>query len=269
MLRRTKISWADYSGGDLNFVIGCTPVSEGCKNCYAKAWAKRAGRDFDDIQISWEKLNRLWKATWDPSNEFYRRGPGSKPIMFPCDLSDLFHEEIKDELILTTLDIFAARDDADWVLLTKRPERMLGIIDYWLALCELEILPPNIWCLATCENQRWADVRIPILLQVKARVRGVSIEPMLEPVYLKSTWFEFYDPHEVSGRYPCYWPGLNWVIVGAESGPNRGPFEAAWAEDVYDQCQAAGVPFFAKQDSGIRPGAPLLIDGREIKEFPK
>lgn len=261
-LRRTKISWADYSGVDLNFIIGCTPVSEGCKNCYARSWAKRVGRQYweDVVRIYWEKLNRLWKAKWEPGDTPYRRGPGSKPIMFPCDLSDLFHLDVPGEMIQVALDIFATRDDADWVLLTKRPGRMLEETNYWLELNELEQLPPNIWCMVTAENQCRADERIPILLWVKAHVLGVSLEPMLEPINLDGPCLyhhslDFKDTAETILEYGQQF----WVILGAESGPNRRPFEVAWAESVYKQCRAAGIPFFGKQDSGLRPGAVLHL----------
>ncbi|MFH1484946.1 MAG: DUF5131 family protein, partial [Chloroflexota bacterium] len=133
MLKRSNIGWCDYSGGDLNFIIGCTPISEGCTNCYAKTWAKQAGRLWVDVvHISWEKLNRLWKAKWEPGDTPYHRGPGSKPIMFPVDLGDLLHPDVPEEMILTALDIFTARDDADWVLLTKRIDSMLALTNYWL-----------------------------------------------------------------------------------------------------------------------------------------
>lgn len=268
MLRRSKIGWCDYSGGDLNFIIGCTPISEGCANCYAAAWAKRCGRDFSKITTYWDKLDRLLKAKWDPGDRPYRRGPGSKPIMFPVDLGDLFHLGGDVEIVMAALDYFTVRDDADWVLLTKRPEAMLSITDYWLSFYEIEKLPDNIWCLVTAENQQRADERVAILLQIKTQMRGVSMEPMLGPIDLFNVDGEIASSlPERSMLYPANL--LDWVICGAESGPDRRPFEAAWALDVHEQCRAAGVPFFGKQDSGLRPGVPLLLEGREVKEWPK
>ena len=262
-MRRSKIGWCDYSGGDLNFVIGCTPISEGCKNCYAAAWAKRCGRDFSNVRVYSDKLDRLRKAKWDAGDRPYRRGPGSTPIMFPVDLGDLFHPAVPDTIILTALDIFWARDDADWVLLTKRPYRMLEITGYWLHLYGMERLPPNIWCMVTAENQRCANERVPILLQIKAAVRGVSVEPMLGPVDIHP-----YTTHHFTDKPELTYQGVEWVIAGAESGPKRRPFEVAWAEDIYRQCWEADVAFFGKQDSGPRPGVPLLIEGCEVKEWP-
>jgi protein gp37 len=270
-LKRSNIGWCDYSGGDLNFVIGCTPVSEGCANCYARTWAKRAGRDFSNIVVSRQKLDRLWKARWEPRDTPYRRGPGSKPIMFPVDLGDLFHPKVEDDFILCALNAFRVREDADWVLLTKRPERMLNITELFLRHAHLMALPLNIWCLITAENQRWADERLPVLLQVRAQVRGVSLEPMLEPIdldipclYHHSLGFSdtIETMHEYGERF--------WVIVGAESGPRRRPFEVAWTEGIYKDCRATGMPFFGKQDSGLHPGVPLILPGcGEVREWPQ
>jgi len=268
MLRRTNIGWADYSGGDLNVVIRGTncPTSEGCANCYVGRDFKRYGREMADrTTIYPKKLRGLVKAIFDPGDVPYRRGPGSKPIMFVADYGDLFCEDVPDHFIFSVLDICSMRREADWVLLTKRPQRMLDVTNDWLEIYgETPMLPPNIWCLATAENQYWADVRIPVLLQVKAQVLGVSLEPMLEPIDLwKYLW-----PATVTYLWPPAERWLSWVIVGAESGPGRRPFEGAWAESVYEDCQAAGMACFGKQDSGLRPGVPLLIEGREIKEFP-
>lgn len=267
-MRRSGIGWCDYSGADLNFVIGCQKISEGCANCYGFRWAKRAGRDFAQVITYWDKLNRLWKARWSPGDQPYRRGPGSNPIMFPVDLGDLFHPDVPEEMIMVALDIFAARDDADWIVLTKRPERMLDVTNYWLDYQELEILPSNIWCLVTAENQYWANERVRWLLRIRAAMRGVSIEPMLEPMAV-DRWFNLQSDDKTGQWIERMGPGLDWVIVGAESGPGRRPFDPAWALDVYRQCQRAGVPFFGKQASGLRPGVPLLLGGREVKEWPQ
>ncbi len=160
---------------------------------------------------------------------------------------------------------------------------------------------------ATFENQAMADERIPLLLQAPAKVRFVSIEPMLGPVDLKElSWVSLRQ--RIHGVWPAYHhiqagPGIypahqnpygavsaflpeggqlgvypaemdwcrkpDWVICGGESGPQRRPFDVAWARSLRDQCQAAGVPFFGKQIGAFRPGAPLLLDGREYREWPR
>lgn len=264
-MRRTNIGWADYSGGDLNVVIrgrNC-PISEGCANCYVARDFKRYGREMEENTVLYhKKLERLARAQWTSGDQPYRRGPGSRPIMFIADYGDLFCDDVPDHFIFNVLDVCNMRRSADWVLLTKRPQRMLDVTNDWLEIYgETPKLPRNIWCLVTAENQRRADELIPILLQVKAMVRGASIEPMLDPIYLRKSWLYPYDI-----EHPGY---LNWVIVGAESGPDRRPFDPAWAMDLYEQCRAAGVPFFGKQDSGPRPGVPLLLGGREVKEWPR
>jgi len=192
--------------------------------------------------------------------------------MFPVDLSDLFHPDVPSPVIQQALDIFAFRVDADWVLLTKRPQRMFDETEHWrnnkAAGFEHQQLPSNIWCMATVENQKWADERLPILLQIRAQVLGVSLEPMLGPIDLFDVDGKIAQSmSERSMLFPA--DLIDWVIVGAESGPSRRPFDVAWAKDVYEQCVAAGVPFFGKQDSGFKPGVPLFIGGKEIKEFPQ
>jgi protein gp37 len=147
--------------------------------------------------------------------------------MFPCDLSDLFHPQVTEELIHTALDIFTVRDDADWVLLTKRPELMLEETNRWLEFRELEQLPDNIWCLVTAENQARLDERAAVLLQVKAQVLGLSLEPMLGPIDLSSFLIcEWYAGPMVEPRVGTIGgkampaarlrPALSWVICGAE-----------------------------------------------------
>jgi protein gp37 len=281
ILRRSTIGWCDYSGASLNFIIGCTPKSEGCANCYGFRWAKRAGRDFREIRTYPQKLGRLWRAKWSPDGKPYRRGPGSKPVMFPVDLGDLFHEEAEEDFIMAALDMMLARNDADWVVLTKRAKRMYSIVKYWLEFNELKRVPAHIWLMVTAENQKRADERIPILLQIKAQVRGVSLEPMLEPMRLADFLIcEWYAGPMIKPRIGTIGgkampaarlrPALNWVIVGAESGSKRRPFKVSWAERVYEQCKAAAVAFFGKQDSGLHPGVPLVLPHYgEVKEWPR
>ena len=187
--------------------------------------------------------------------------------MFPVDLGDLFHEEIEEDFVLAVLDMMLTRDDADWVVLTKRAKRMYSIIKHWLEFNELKRVPAHIWLMVTAENQKRADERIPILLQIKAQVRGVSLEPMLEPIDLSGPWHV--PGHNVHATTEYLQDMLHWVIVGAESGPERRLFEVSWAEDVYEQCKIAGVPFFFKQQSGLRPGTNPTLGGHEIKEFPR
>jgi len=264
---RSKIGWTDYSGGDLNFVIGCTPVSEGCKNCYARAWAERWDKSFA-VRTYPDKLERLryWKP--DPGDVPYRRGPGSRPMAFVVDLGDLFHEAVPTSFIYDALDVMVERADIDWQILTKRPERMRRITrQYALS----EPLPPHIWLGTTVENQQRADERIPRLLRLRADgPLWISIEPMLGPVdvfdWLWCTGLVVGQTYEVFEQSRNM---ISWVIVGAESGPDRRPYDKDWARDIRDQCIEADVPFFYKQSSGLRPGTDPYLDGRKWQEWPR
>lgn len=241
MIPKSRIGWTDYSGGDANFIIGCTPVSEGCAHCYGRSWATRHNRDFDQVTLYADKLARL--ARFNPSGTF-KRGPGTKPMVLVCDLSDLFHEDVPADFIKQALDVMWCKADVDWQILTKRPARALSIVNSW------GTLPDHIWFGVTCENQRRLDERLPILEQVNAELRWLSVEPMLGPV-----------------RIPSF-DALSWVVVGAESGDNRRPFDKSWAQAVRDDCRAVGVPFFYKQGSGQRPGTDPYLDGRKEQEWP-
>lgn len=267
MLKRTSIGWADYSGGDLNVVIrgkSC-PISEGCAHCYVERWFQRyrKGRMPQHTTLYDNKLKRLATAQFSPGDQPYRRGLGSKPIMFVADYGDLFCEDVSFDFAFNVLSTIYPRSDADWVLLTKRPGRMKATVDAFCNAFYMRQLPAHIWCLTTVETQEWADRRIPLLLQVKAQVLGVSLEPMLEPIDLRYVR----DANQPMGVDAL--SKLNWVIVGAESGADRRHFERWWAYLVHEHCAFAGVPFFGKQSSGLGPGVPLLIGGREIKEFPR
>jgi len=262
-MKLSKISWCDYSGEDLNIVCGCTKVSEGCRFCFAEAIYKRFGKDFSQVTVHPEKLERLLHKRFPEFSP--RRGAPHKPMCFLVDTGDLFHEDVPRHFILNVLARLEwERDDVIWQILTKRPARAREIIRARSE--ELRPLPPHIWFGVSVENQRTADERIPILLDTPAAVRFVSIEPMLEPIDLFSVDGEIAVRMANTMCYPA--DLIDWVIVGAESGPNRRPFDVAWAADIMRQCNEAGVAYFGKQDSGLYPGVPLLIDGRTWHEWP-
>lgn len=298
-MKRSAIAWCDFSSGDLNFTSGCTPLSRGCAHCYARRIYERFGRDHSIVTCHPDKLARLAKARFPQDGN--KRGPHTKPMCFVCDTGDLFHKDVPDAFIAEALDVMALREDVIWQLLTKRPERFLHIL-WWMGeawpgdsphnlLSETSPggVPDNIWFGVSVEDQATADERIPYLLETPAAVRFVSIEPCLAPVdlteYLPYTLYtcqrcgeEFAEGEtDHNGRHAYCGgegdpqgntAGLDWVICGFESGPDRRPGDPAWARGIYEQCQAAGVPFFGKQDSDLRPGKPLLIDGREVHEWP-
>lgn len=271
----TAISYLDDC---INPVIGCTKCSEGCLHCWAWEWAKHWKRDFSVVKVDTKKMLSMAKMKFNTSN--LKRGAGSKPLVGVCFLSDLFHPAVPADFIISAFECMAYRKDIDWMILTKRPERMVSVLfgeegqwylgggDYY----------DHIWLGVTAENQARADERIPILLDHWAGPKFVSVEPMLEYVDL-SQWLVdcedacdgVYDCHETPNKTCSQfrYGHLNWVIVGAESGDNRRPFDREGAEAIYtDQCNQYGIPFFGKQDSGKFPGAPLLIDGEIIHQWP-
>lgn len=228
----TTIQWTDATW---NPVTGCTKVSQGCKHCYAERIFARPypGRAFTDVRTHEDRLDQPlgWRKP--------RR-------VFVNSMSDLFHEDVPDEFIDKVWEIMANAPDHTFQILTKRPARMLawtGGVDagkwpMWLLPWPL----PNVWLGVSVEDQATADERIPFLLKTPAAVRFVSYEPALGPVD--------FDCYPVSGC-PTNWldsePGLDWVIVGGESGPKARPFDVQWARDTIAQCRAAGVPCFVKQ----------------------
>ncbi len=149
----------------------------------------------------------------------------------------------------------------DWQLLTKRPENIVTMLpDEWLKSPR-----PHVWLGTTCENQKYAEIRLPHLLAVNAAVHFVSYEPALGPVDF-TPWMD----HECGD--PPHWScpnQIDWVIAGGESGPSRRAPDLDWFRSVRDDCKAYGVPYFFKQVGGLRPtdGGDLL-DGVSIKQFP-
>ena len=239
--KHSSIGWTDFSGGDLNFICGCTKISPGCQGCYARRIYKRFGKDFSKVTVYPDKLERL--LTWQPQPP-YKRGPGSRPMAFPVDMGDLLHEEVPDWFIFRAFQVMSARADIDWLVLTKRARRMRRLLG-------MQHRAENIWLGVSVESPDYLW-RIDELLKTPAAVRWISYEPALAPIDITP-----------------YLLGISWICIGAESGANRRLFKRTWAWDVLDQCRAANVPCFLKQDSGPRPGAPLLDrKGNEVKEFP-
>jgi protein gp37 len=257
----TKIDWADKVW---NPVTGCTKVSAGCKNCYAERIAKRLWasqyepmadgrpRKFTDVVCHKDRLSipLHWK----------------KPAkIFVNSMSDLFHEDVPLEFVLRMWLMMAQTSNHTYMILTKRPARMSLFVNEWLpgawglATMSLKLLDkplPNVWLGVSVENQKAADERISLLLQTPAAVRFVSVEPMLEQIYLRN-----YLPRTIPlPRYKqdgkLIVSDLDWVICGSESGQGARPFDIEWARNLKNQCVDAGVPFFLKQ---------MTIDGKLVK----
>ena len=251
-VRRSGVSYADFSGGDCNFVIGCTPIDELCTNCYARALIEgRQGKDFSKVTIYPDKLKRLEHAKFDEVGERFCRGEGSRPIAFVVDLGDIFHKDIPLWFLENAFSILRDREDVDWLVLTKRPRRMV----HFCSLFFDGPVPAHIWVGTTvgCTESMW---RLDWLMTVNARRKWISIEPLIERIPAQAL-----EPFLAD-------PAMAWVAVGGESGPNRRKFKKEWAEEIYQVAQYRGIPFFFKQGSGLRPGSDDKINGQKIKEFP-
>ena len=241
----------------------------------------------------------------------YTRGfltPARRRV-FCASLADWLDDEVPIEWLADLLQLIFQTPHLDWLLLTKRPENwrlrvdavlhwmgerhhellkrephrvteptlvFMGILSNWLGGHES---PANVWIGTTVENQEYAERRIPQLLAIPARVRFLSVEPMLGPVDLErmstvpGLGYGLANP--LQGVSPAYndgvrGPRIDWVICGGESGDNRRPFEVEWAQSLAEQCRAAGVPFFIKQDghrqSGKQGRLPDALWG--LKQFP-
>ena len=217
----TKIEWAEETW---NPVTGCTKVSPGCKHCYAETQAERfrgtkAFPNGFDLTLKPERLEQpqRWKKP--------RR-------IFVNSMSDLFHEGIHDQYIILTYEIMRSTTRHEYLVLTKRAERMREMLTTGLGV----YMHPNIWHGVSVENQDYALRRIPDLCDVPSPIRFLSCEPLLGPLDL-TPWLD----------------ELQWVIVGGESGRGKRPIDLDWAREIRDQCAAAGVPFFMKQVDKVQP----------------
>jgi len=291
----TGIAWCDHTH---NIVWGCAEKFEtvddiesmdpACRNCYARAFAKRVGQDV------WgpDKPRRVfgddyWRAPlrWDKAAERYpdqclkcsarlcmaaQRQSGThvcpsqrdergkfdpsvpacggevalnvRPRVFCSSMADVFedHPEVarQRERLWPLID---KTPHVDWLLLTKRPENMLAFApEAWR-----ERWPANVWPGTTVANQDLANLRIPLLQRVPARVRFLSVEPMLERIMLEDDDGASWLTGEIAEE--CHWHGIDWVICGGESGGKARPFDLDWARSLRDQCASAGVPYFMKQ----------------------
>lgn len=248
----SKIEWTEET---LNPIVGCTKVSAGCENCYALAMVVRLAHNpklpaatREKYRSTIHKVNDKWE--WSGVLAFFPERLGKpltwrKPKMvFVCSMSDLFHEDVKDEWLEQIFEVIATCDAMQrghvFQILTKRPDIMrerLGRLSRWTQPFR------NLWIGTTVENQEQADKRIPELLQIPAAVRFVSVEPMLGAISFRwAKWHAMRDSNHLDGLRM-----LDWVICGGESGHGARPMHPDWARSLRDQCTAAGVPFFFKQ----------------------
>jgi len=239
MSNNSKIEWTDSTW---NPVRGCTKVSPGCTHCYAETFAERfrgvPGHPFEqgfDLRLVPEKLDEplRWAAP---------------RMIFVNSMSDLFHEGIPDAYIAAVTAVMLKANWHIYQVLTKRADRMATLLGTTLREAGRQ---PHIWWGVSVENKKYGVPRIGVLRSSQARVRFLSVEPLLEDI----------------GRIDL--SGIDWAIVGGESGPNARPMDASWVRSLRDQYHAAGVPFFFKQWGGVRKNqAGRHLDGRTHDEFP-
>lgn len=235
MSANTKIEWADHT---FNPWIGCTKVGPGCDNCYAKA-------DFDDRKhrVTWgagqaRSRTKTWgdPVRWNKQHEAFFAEHGRRQRVFCASLADVFDNEVDPRWRDDLFTLISHTPNLDWLLLTKRignVRGMLGLNGSKHTAAEWGTGFSNVWIGATICNQEEADRDISKLMEVPAAKRFLSIEPLLGPVDL---------------GFDLPWRlGVDWIIVGGESGSNARPMHPDWARSLRDQCQAAGVPFLFKQ----------------------
>src|SRR3990167_4822889 len=220
----SKIEWTDETW---NPTTGCNKVSEGCKNCYAEVQHRRM-MAMHPKKYKRPFLDGAFADEASLENPLHFKKPTK---FFVNSMSDLFHENISFTFIARVVRMMEDCPQHTFQVLTKRPERML---EFWNWFSK-HALPPaeNVWLGVSCENQKAADERIPLLLQVPAAVRFLSCEPLFGEINIR--------------KYFTMLRTLHWFIAGGESGHHARPMHPDWARGLRDQCKAAGVPFFFKQ----------------------
>lgn len=242
----TTISKIEWTEATWNPVVGCTKLSAGCKHCYAEVMSRRLQamgvpgyeRGFRSVRILPERLE-----------EPLRRKKAT--LYFVNSMSDLFHVHVPDAFIEKVFATMQIATQHTFQVLTKRADRVA-------AFTKRHPVPTNVWIGVSVENKRHGVPRIEHLRSVPASIRFLSVEPLLEDV----------------GRLDL--TGIDWVIVGGESGPGARPMNAEWARNVRRQCEEQGAKFFFKQwgahgADGVRRSKKAngrTLDGRTWNDMP-
>ena len=300
----TSIEWVrgedGSEGATWNFARGCSRVDTACEHCYAQSLAHRfrgKGQPYEGLTVlgkhgpRWTgEVRFLPEALSIPLN--WRKGRR----VFPCSMSDAFHGDLTNEQIAAAFGVMAATPQHTYVMTTKRAGAMRGWFswierqtsegqneaDVCMALAEQEMghrydlnpsdrvvqWPlPNVHLGVSAGTQASADERIADLLETPAVVRWMSLEPLLEPIDL----YAFLQTEDRDAALKALGghvlPGLDWVVVGGESGPGARPCNIEWIEDIVRQCKAANRPAFVKQigtAAGLRDRK-----GSDMQEWPE
>ncbi|MDR0802657.1 phage Gp37/Gp68 family protein [Fluviicola sp.] len=242
-MKKSKIEWTEETW---NPTTGCNKVSAGCKNCYAEIMANRLKamgapgyENSFEFTIMPERLNQPLRK--------------KKPTKyFVNSMSDLFHEEMPIEFLDKIIDIINLTPQHIYQILTKREDAMF---QYFSNRC----IPENIWLGTSVENKKNGVPRIDKLKNINASIKFLSVEPLLEDL----------------GKIDL--TGIDWVIVGGESGTKARPMKKEWALNVKRQCEEQNVAFFFKQwgtwgSDGIRRSKKSngrMLEGQEWNEYPE
>jgi protein gp37 len=278
---KTNIEWCDYT---FNAWIGCSKISPGCQNCYAEKtalrrhWVNKWGVDYHRTAADNWKNPLRWAKAAVAAGEIWR--------VFCLSLGDIFDPKVpvewRDQLWQVIIET-GSIGGLEWLLLTKRPEHIERFVPRMIGKMA------NVRIGVTCENQEMADARLPVFLNAWRGKNFISIEPMLSEIDLsRYTKTKEQKRDEIDAAYWCfyrqargkppsmvvpeaYWPCIDWIVCGCESGPGARGCNPLWLRSLRDQCQRAGIPFMLKQartNHGALIKRPLL-DGRQYLEFPK
>ena len=231
---KSAIEWTDATW---NPVTGCTKISPGCKHCYAERMARR-------LQAMGNRRYRNgFGVTLHPDQIVLPLRWREPRRIFVNSMSDLFHEAVPEDFIAQVFEVMVQASWHAFQVLTKRADRLA-------ALAPRLPWPENVWQGVSVESTPYTS-RVALLQTVPARVRFLSVEPLLGPI--PSLPLE----------------GIHWVIVGGESGPRHRPVDPAWVRDIRDQCERAEVPFFFKQWGGATAkSGGRVLDGRTWDDQP-
>jgi protein gp37 len=247
----TSIAWTDAT---FNPWWGCERVSPGCAHCYADTFARRIG--MSDL---WQKRGQhgfrfFGDKHWAEPEKWARTLPaklGRRPRVFCASMADVFEDRPElDEHRARLFDLIERTPELDWQILTKRPEKACTTLRLrWPAE-----IPRNVWIGTSIENTRWA-YRADVLREIPAAVRFISAEPLLGPLSVKCGRCagsgrdgELYCPEcGGTGTLPINLRGIDWVIIGGESGPRARPMQLEWARGLVTACLDAGPSVFVKQ----------------------
>jgi protein gp37 len=239
MSSTSTIEWTDATW---NPVRGCTKISPGCTHCYAETFAERfrgvPGHPYEqgfDLRLVPEKLSEPLK--WS-----------APKMVFVNSMSDLFHDGVPDDYVEQVVEVMKLANWHTYQVLTKRADRLQLLLRTKLAdAAQLE----HIWWGVSVENRKHGLPRLELLRATPAKTRFLSIEPLLE------------DLGEIDLT------GINWVIVGGESGHGARPMDVAWVRNIRKQCRQRNIPFFFKQWGGVRKSSTgRALDGRHYDEMP-